>query len=100
MFRLTDGGYWEIEFSETQLGKWRIRRAPKGAVPPWRDPDSAPESDSRPWWVFKPGATTPVAISSCWAAAMRHVEDAVLTELVQANLAATTMLHHQPRRDQ
>lgn len=100
VFRLSGGGLWEPGFSPEQLGLWRIRKAPEGALPPWRDTDDVLTSEGpvhRPtWWVFPPGRWDPSATASTWAAAMRHVEDSLLTALVKQNQAVASMLNHLP----
>ncbi len=102
-FRTEAGGAWEVEFSDEALRRWRIRRTPAGVLPPWRasadDRVAAGEQPDRRWWVFPPDSLAPVAASSTWATALRHVEDTILTQLIRQNLQAATLLHHTPKRE-
>lgn len=81
-------------FTREQLAKWRIRKAPEGVVPPWREGAPADLPTPGRWWVFAPKSRRPRAACSSWDIAMRHVQDAILTELIAANPEAARILEH------
>lgn len=76
--------WWRAWWCPVQLSKWRIRKAPEGAVPPWRNGHVAPEvlagEDGRVhgewsarWWVWAPDQDVPIATASSQAAALEIV---------------------------
>lgn len=61
---------WVLRWQPEQVRRWRIRRAPAGAVPPWRQgalPDDVlADEDGRVrgefaarWWIWRPGDLAP-----------------------------------------
>lgn len=80
-------------FTQEQLAKWRIRKAPEGVEPPWRLADLR-EDVPLPgrWWVFPPKARTPVAACSSWDIAMRNVVDALIVGQLQQNPEVARLL--------
>lgn len=71
-------------WTETQLEKWRIRKAEAGEPPPWAAKMAAAMSaelarqavDQSPWWVYPPGSAEPVCCVSSWQRAADHVREA------------------------
>lgn len=74
-----------------QLAKWRIRKAPPDAQPPWvryrfdRRIDGALEvmTFAPRWWVYAPGDVGP---SACWGtrdSAMDHVSDVICNNVIE-----------------
>lgn len=64
----------ERTWTPEQLGKWRIRKARPGELPPWADRVDPEVAVETPWWVWKPGGTEPDCCVASWQGAMRLVE--------------------------
>lgn len=77
---------WTVE----QFAKWRIRRMPSGALPPWRDGRVRDEAiageDGRVhgefecrWWIWPPRHVEPRAAVSSLQGALRFIQGAIET---------------------
>ena len=80
-------GDWTLVWTREEFGKWRIRRAPKGAIPPWRNgpasgaatatEDGQPdESWEARWWVWPPFWEDPIASCGSHGIALSAIDAA------------------------